>query len=1618
MVAICLQTLAQVQITLPPAIYTETFDSVEEGQLPAGWTVLNFTDEGSPGIDLASPHSDSFKDWVLISRTRVEEIGAAGGFDAARRLRVAPNQFVNGVLVTNLVEGKFMYAESDVRGGSQVQFLFSPDFNLAGKTNVHIFFHSIYEQNQDSLGAVEYSVDSGATWLPVVYMVDKDDILRTAEGNVDAFATLNEARTDAAAYVDPVSGEARGGSYGAFIGAATNIWPTLGAYISPRVNDDPVESKRVELFRIPAADNQAKVRFRFAQAGTASWYFGIDNFGLYSIAAAEGPLRPTISAPAQVSFLSDVTLTGSAFQGRVATQTHGSSVWQISAAPAFSVDLGFGSVLETVRTTGPLTSVTPRLTRIYPGGTYYATVQYIDATGAKSQFAEPVAFAISVLPQPLIIENFESTAAGSVPAGWTVANQTDGASGASDPADLNSDTYLDWTVVTFEGMQAFGGSRVNNTNVISGNSIYAESDNRGGNQIQYLTSPDFNLSGKNNIWLVFKSNYLQNQDSFGGLEYSVDGGATWLPLLYMIDRGDVIFNADGSVNAGATLTTTYGDVAKVIDPATGERVAAGKYGDFILAKPLEALGPFISDRVNDDATESKRIERFRLTAADNQAKVRLRFAHAGTGSWYWGVDDVTLFSAEGPAVPVITAQPQNVTVTAGANVTLSVTASGATSYQWKRNGADLTGATISTLSLSSVTSAQAGTYTVVVSNAAGSVTSAAALLTVNDPVPPPLPALAFSQWDFNGDLAGTVGQGLTFRGDTAASATFSTVTIGGQPARVMRFPAATASQGFVMDHGLGANGGGTNVNQYTLIMDVMFADDGHGKWRGLFQTDPSNSNDGDLFINPNNGIGISGQYQGTVQANTWHRIAFAVDLTQKTLGKYIDGALVNLQTLSDTSGGVDQRWSLQKTALLFTDEDGETAPGFVNSVQIVNRRLSDAEVASLGGASASGIRPPDVVGQWDFDGGNLAATVASALEFRGDTSDSTTFSASMIGGQEARVMSYPAASATQGFKLTRGGGGNGGGTNLNQYTLIMDVMFPAASDAKWRGLLQTDPGNGNDGDLFVNPANGIGISGQYQGTVQANTWHRLAFAFDLTQKTLGKYVDGKLVNLQTLSDTSGGVDQRWSLQSSALLFTDEDNETAAGVVNSVQLRARRLSDAEISALGGASASGIPLNIPSQQGGGDIKVAKVSANGRILTIEWTGGTGPFLVERKNSVTDGNWLPVASTTERSVMTAMIGSAGFYRVTGNATTAVVTFSASLSGAAERPTSVTTSGSGSGIFALEGDKLHFAVSYSGLSGAASAAHIHGPALASEPAGVLINLAPFNGGGFGASGTLSGTVTLTAEQKVALLAGKTYVNIHTGANPGGEIRGQIANAQLGVILTGAAERPAAVTTAGSGKGTLVLLGNQLVFDIEYSGLSAAASAAHIHGPGTTEQAVGVMVNLAPFNGGAFGVSGRLAGTVALTPEQLAAVLDGLAYVNIHTSTNPTGEIRGQIAQTQFKATLSGAAERPAPVNTPGTGSGVMTLIGNQLNFHITYGGLTAAASASHIHGPATMEQAAGVLINLAPFNGGSFGVSGTLIGSVTLTQEQLAAVTAGLTYVNIHSSTSPSGEIRGQIVP
>jgi CHRD domain len=115
-----------------------------------------------------------------------------------------------------------------------------------------------------------------------------------------------------------------------------------------------------------------------------------------------------------------------------------------------------------------------------------------------------------------------------------------------------------------------------------------------------------------------------------------------------------------------------------------------------------------------------------------------------------------------------------------------------------------------------------------------------------------------------------------------------------------------------------------------------------------------------------------------------------------------------------------------------------------------------------------------------------------------------------------------------------------------------------------------------------------------------------------------------------------------------------------------------------------------------------------------------------------------------------------------------------------------------------------------------------------------------------------------------------------------------------------------------------------------------------------------------------------------------------------------------------YTATLSGSSEVP-PVETAASGSATVTLNGMDMTLVGTYEGLSGPAQAAHIHGPAAEGANADVVIPLTLTEGSTAG-SGTLAGTATLTEAQLADLQAGLYYVNVHTEANGGGEIRGQL--
>ena len=116
-----------------------------------------------------------------------------------------------------------------------------------------------------------------------------------------------------------------------------------------------------------------------------------------------------------------------------------------------------------------------------------------------------------------------------------------------------------------------------------------------------------------------------------------------------------------------------------------------------------------------------------------------------------------------------------------------------------------------------------------------------------------------------------------------------------------------------------------------------------------------------------------------------------------------------------------------------------------------------------------------------------------------------------------------------------------------------------------------------------------------------------------------------------------------------------------------------------------------------------------------------------------------------------------------------------------------------------------------------------------------------------------------------------------------------------------------------------------------------------------------------------------------------------------------------------YNMQLSGSQEVPA------TGSNAMANVKvtlNQTTGEVTvsgsFTGLTANATAAHIHGPAAVAMNGPILVPLTV----PASTSGNVTGTGTMTNVQMNDMTSGMTYVNIHSTNFPDGEIRAQIVP
>jgi len=224
---------------------------------------------------------------------------------------------------------------------------------------------------------------------------------------------------------------------------------------------------------------------------------------------------------------------------------------------------------------------------------------------------------------------------------------------------------------------------------------------------------------------------------------------------------------------------------------------------------------------------------------------------------------------------------------------------------------------------------------------------------------------------------------------------------------------------------------------------------------------------------------------------------------------------------------------------------------------------------------------------------------------------------------------------------------------------------------------------------------------------------------------------------------------------------------------------------------------------------------------------------------------------------------------------------------------------------------------------------------------------------------------------------------------------------------------PVQNTGSGSGMVTVDYDSGEITGSVTVSGLSGAVTAAHIH-PGFAGVNGGVLIPLQvdPIDASTW----MIPDATMLDATNLQALQDGGLYINLHTATNPNGEVRGQLVPanvTVVRTTLDGTQETPSNASAA-TGIGYLTVNrdSGKLVANVRTDGITATAA--HIH-DAPAGTMGGVEVTLVQDTGDP-DVWATA-ANATLSSALIGELNIDYLYFNVHSATFPDGEIRGQIV-
>jgi hypothetical protein len=215
--------------------------------------------------------------------------------------------------------------------------------------------------------------------------------------------------------------------------------------------------------------------------------------------------------------------------------------------------------------------------------------------------------------------------------------------------------------------------------------------------------------------------------------------------------------------------------------------------------------------------------------------------------------------------------------------------------------------------------------------------------------------------------------------------------------------------------------------------------------------------------------------------------------------------------------------------------------------------------------------------------------------------------------------------------------------------------------------------------------------------------------------------------------------------------------------------------------------------------------------------------------------------------------------------------------------------------------------------------------------------------------------------------------------------------------------------SAGTGFGNVMLNeAKTLAWVSVWSGLAAASTPAHVHGPAGPGENGPIVFTLTCTSWAC------TASSLAVTASQVDQLIAGQLYIDIHTAACPEGEIRGRLSlDSPLIAKMTGM--QPVPPSGSGAGGLVKFSLGalGEIWIYGSYSGLSGPATGWHLRGPAAPGANGPPLLSFS--TGGTSGGTWSTPGTNPALKAQLLS---GLVYVDIETATFPSGEVRGQIKP